>query len=792
MHRQSWILLIASEEGGTTSLADLALKRLDDAIAKLGYKVIRTNTPEDALALIHAHPAYGCVVLDWDLRSGQHFDECAAVKIIRAIRARNNALPIFLIADKTLVNELPLEVVSEVHEYIHLLADTGQFIAARIDFAVRRYLDQLLPPYFKALKQFTEDAAYTWDAPGHMGGVAYLKHPVGAAFHNFFGESIMRADIGISTASMGDWLEHLGPPRESERNAARIFGADWTFYVLAGSSNSNRIVCQGAVGADEMVIADRNCHKSLNHGLTISQARVVYFQPTRNGYGMIGLIPPSRLAPEHIKGLIARSSLAAKAVSTEPTYAVVTNTTYDGLAYDVNRAVELLAKSVPRVHFDEAWYAYAKFHPLYRGRFAMGVPSDMPNRPTLFAVQSTHKMLPAFSMASMIHVKPSTRAPLEFDQFNEAFMMHGTTSPFYPMIASIDVATAMMDDPAGPTLMDETIQDAIGFRKAVASVAARLRASGRNDWFFGVFQPDEVSDPATDKSWSFVEAPDDLLAREPTCWTLKPGARWHGFKDADIANDYCMLDPTKVTILCPGIDAQGQMSERGVPGAILTKFLDSRRIEIARTGDYTMLVLFSVGTTKGKWGTLLEALLEFKRLYDEGVAVGEALPELAADHHDRYASMTLKGLCDQMHAAMRGLNLPDLAQEACEIIPDAVLTGWETYQKLVRYQTEKVKVSEMPGRISGHMLVPYPPGIPILMPGERFGDSHSAHIRFLLALEEFGRRFPGFGHEVHGIEIEENGTFWMRAVVEKAGAAAKAAPSPRIRVMAKARKRGRM
>src|SRR5208283_2791474 len=169
-----------------------------------------------------------------------------------------------------------------------------------------------------------------------------------------------------------------------------------------------------------------------------------------------------------------RSPFAAGAASKQPTYAVVTNSTYDGFCYDVVRVVQELAPSVPRVHFDEAWYAYAKFHPLYRGRFGMDVPNDMPNRPLIFAVQSTHKMLAAFSMASMIHVKLSPRAPLEFDQFNEAFMMHGTTSPFYPLIASLDVAAAMMEEPAGPTLMNETIQDAISFRKAMSSVAHRL------------------------------------------------------------------------------------------------------------------------------------------------------------------------------------------------------------------------------------------------------------------------------------------------------------------------------
>jgi len=448
----------------------------------------------------------------------------------------------------------------------------------------------------------------------------------------------------------------------------------------------------------------------------------------------------------------------------------VTNSTYDGLCYDVNKVVTELSQSVPRIHFDEAWYAYAKFHPIYRGRFAMDVSDDMPNRPTLFAVQSTHKMLAAFSMASMVHIKLSPRAPLEFDQFNEAFMMHGTTSPFYPLIASLDVAAAMMDEPAGPTLMMETVFDAISFRKAMSSIAHRLRALEDGDgWFFRLFQPDKVQDPLDGQVYLFEDASDPLLASNSSCWTLKPGEDWHGFLDEDIADDYCMLDPTKVTILMPGVNAQGVVAEWGIPAAILTEFLDARRVEIARTGDYTVLVLFSVGTSKGKWGSLLENLFEFKRLYDSEATLSEALPDLVVKYPLRYRNVTLKELSDEMHAAMIELRLTALEGEACEVEEVQVLTPAQTYQKLLRNGTEKVKFTEMAGRVAGVMLVPYPPGIPVCMPGERMGGPDSPVIKLILALEEFGKRFPGFEREVHGIEVDPQGDYWMRAVIEATG-----------------------
>ncbi len=302
-----WVLLIASELGGTNSVSDRAMDRLCGAITEEGYEVIRTSTPEDGLSMVQSDPSYSAILLDWDLEQEHQFDERAALKIIRALRRRNKKVPIFLIADRTLVSELPLEVVKQVHEYIHLFGDTPAFIANRVDFAVARYDEQLLPPYFRELKKYTDQGAYSWDAPGHMGGVAFLKHPVGMQFHRFFGENLLRADLGISTSSLGSWLDHIGPPAESERNAARIFGADWTFYVLSGSSSSNQIVGHGVIGNNDIVLIDANCHKSICHSLTVTGARPVYFKPTRNGYGMIGLVPLRRFSPEHIQQLIRES-----------------------------------------------------------------------------------------------------------------------------------------------------------------------------------------------------------------------------------------------------------------------------------------------------------------------------------------------------------------------------------------------------------------------------------------------------------------------------------------------------
>lgn len=757
------ILFISSEKIQAGAPVSTALEQLKAALAERGFNTQIAHSVSDGDKVIDRSPKFSAVGIYWDEDNADIGKELLA--FIKTFRQRSATTPLVLLAEKDITDNIPLGILKEVSEYIYLFSETAEFTANRLYTLVRRYADKLLPPYFKTLKDFTEDGDYYWDCPGHMGGMAYLKHPVGVEFINFFGENIMRADIGVATAEMGDYLVHAGPPKKSEDLAAQLFGADWTFYGVSGSSGSNRIVAQGAAAADEIAVVDRNCHKSLNHGLTLSQARPVYLKPTRNAYGLIGPIPTARLRKASIDALIANSSLTAGSVSPQPTYAVVTNCTYDGFCYNVNDVIKHLGESAPRIHFDEAWYAYARFHPLYRGRYAMGA-EDTPNRPTIFAVQSTHKMLPSFSSASMIHVKKSDRAPLNFDDFNDAFMMHGTTSPFYPIIASIDVAVSMMQGESGYSLVQESVEEAIAFRKAVVSVKRQLREQeGASAWFFDVLQPEEVRDSATGQHYSFEEAPISLLSQDADCWVLRAGERWHGFADEDLAETNSMLDPVKVTITCPGIGLDGNYEKNGIPGYLLTKFLDDRRIEIARTGDYSVLILFSVGITKGKWGTLIESLLAFHQLYNSGALAVEAIPSLK-QHSPRYDTLTLKALCQSMHEKMHELELMEHINDAVSTDPEPVMTPAAAYQKVVRYKTEHIRLDEFSGRIAASMLVPYPPGIPVLMPGERMPEGHKGIIGYLQALQAFDKAFPGFEHEIQGVNVDEQGDFWVRAIVE--------------------------
>ena len=759
------ILVVAGAE--RERLAGETLRRIVAELSALGHEVVRSTTASDATALVTSDPSFGCLIVDWNLdhESGERPAEAV---LSRACR-HNVRVPVFLMVEREDLDEVPLAVEEMVQEYVLVFEDTPSFVAGRIDYAWRRYTENLLPPFFASLVAFTESHEYSWHTPGHAGGTAFRKSQVGKAFYDFYGETLFRTDLSVSVAELGSLLDHSGVVDEAEKNAARVFGADTTYFVLNGTSTSNQIVAHACVVAGDVVLADRNCHKSVNYALTVTDAIPVYLMPSRNGYGIIGPIPPAGLSPQAVADAVAASPLTRNAAEQAPVYAVVTNSTYDGLCYRADRVVELLGESVPRVHFDEAWFAYARFHPLYRNRYAMHDRTPAPGDPTIFATQSTHKLLAAFSQGSMIHIRPSDRAPVEPSRFNEAYMMHGSTSPFYPMIACLDVASAMMDGPGGRALVEGAISEAIQFRKRVVTLGRELAkgSDGGAPWFFGVWQPDEVRDPRSNSVSLFADAPDDLLETEPSCWSLEPLQSWHGFGELD--SGYCMLDPTKVTLTTPGIDAAGHLAETGIPAPVVASYLDNHRVEVEKTGDYSLLLLFSIGTTRGKWGTLLEGLLGFKRAYDSGQSITEAIPDLAAAYPDRYGATTLRELCDEMHAEVRARGTIQLLDRACGELPAPAMNPGAAYRRLVRARIERVPVSKMADRVSAVMVVPYPPGIPILMPGERAGAIDGPVLSYLLALEDFDAKFPGFVHDIHGVQRDEHGIFAIECVSEEAG-----------------------
>lgn len=738
-------VLLASGHASRDSAQGRATGALADQLSEQGFVVVHSKTAEDARVLIASDPSFQVILVDWSLGGapgGQALRE-----VLTGARARHAKRPIFLLLERGSAASIPVEIMRDIDEVVWLLEDTPAFISGRISAAAARYLKAIIPPMLGDLIRFNNVHEYSWHTPGHAGGTAFLKTAVGRIFYDYFGENLFRSDLSISVGELGSLLDHSGSIGTSERYISHIFGSDRSYTVTNGSSTSNRIIYMASVTAGDIALCDRNCHKSVEQALTMTGAIPAYLLPTRNYLGIIGPIPPERLTAEAIGALIAGNSLVGGSPA-RARHATVTNSTYDGICYQAQRLVQLLSPSVDRLHFDEAWYGYARFHPLYAGRYGMyGDAADYPaDAPTVFTTQSTHKLLAALSQASYIHVRDG-RDAVGHARFNEAFMMHASTSPLYPIIASNEVSAAMMDE-AGPQLMAEAIGEAIDFRQTVMRFKRDMAQQG--NWFFSTWNPDTVL--AKDgQRVAFEDADVDWLANHADCWVLHPGEAWHGY--GAIEDGYALLDPIKVSVVSPGVNRDGSMAQTGIPAAVLVAYLGAKGIVNEKSTDFTVLFLFSMGVTRGKWGTLLNALLEFKRDYDANAMLSEVLPSIAALDPARYGEMGLKQLADAMFAQMCASGQTSLQSAAYSALPHPDMHPQRAYQKLVHNQIEQVTVSAMAGRTLATGLVPYPPGIPLLMPGENAGPADGPIVGYLQALESFDRVFPGFTHDTHGVEV---------------------------------------
>lgn len=730
---QAFPIAIIDEDFEGRHAAGRGMRMLAEAIGKEGFRVVAGVSYEDARQFAAVFNNESCWLVSIDGVGADPATWRILEEILATKRRRNDRLPIFLFGHQRTAEMVPAGVLRHANAFMRLFEDSPEFLARVVVRAANRYLERLPPPMFKALMDYTLHASYSWHTPGHGGGVGFRKSPVGHLFYHFFGENTLRSDVSVSVGQLGSLLDHTGPIAEGERNAARIFGADETLFVVGGTSTANKIVWHGMVGRGDLVLCDRNCHKSILHSLIMTGATPIYLVPSRNGLGIIGPISRDQFTPESIRKKIAVSPFA-KETSGRVRLMVMTNSTYDGLCYNIDAIKQTVGDAVEVLHFDEAWYAYANFHEFYDGYHGIssGQPERSPHAIT-FATHSTHKLLSALSQASMIHVQHAETRRLDMARFNEAFMMHTSTSPQYGIIASCDVAAAMMEQPAGRAIVQETIDEALGFRRAMTAVRKQLEGT----WWFDVWQPESMAEQPVDAK---------------SAWVLKPGDRWHGFEG--LAENHVLVDPIKVTILTPGLSADGTMQEHGIPASVVVKFLSSRRIEIEKTGLYSFLVLFSMGVTKGKWSTLVTELINFKDLYDANAPLKRVLPALAGAHPEAYDTMGLRDLCEQVHRAYREDDVPRAQKDMYTTLPEMAMRPAETYDRLVRGDVESVEIDGLMGRTLAVMLVPYPPGIPVIMPGERLTPATKSILDYLLYARDFDRRFPGFETDIHGLRFE--------------------------------------
>ncbi len=742
-------IVIIDEDFRSENTSGLGIRALAQAIESEGYEVMGVTSYGDLSQFAQQQSRASAFILsidDEEFTPGPDLDP-AVVNLrsfIDEVRRKNTDVPIYVYGETKTSRHLPNDILRELHGFIHMFEDTPEFVARHIIREAKSYLEGVQPPFFKALLDYAEDGSYSWHCPGHSGGVAFLKSPVGQMFHQFFGENMLRADVCNAVEELGQLLDHDGAIGESERNAARIFNADHCFFVTNGTSTSNKIVWHHTVAPGDVVVVDRNCHKSVLHSIIMTGAIPVFLKPTRNHFGIIGPIPQSEFEPAAIEAKIkANPLLKGKASSTlKPKVLTLTQSTYDGVLYNTETIKNMLDGYIPNLHFDEAWLPHAAFHPFYGTYHAMGKKRIRPKEAMVYSTQSVHKLLAGISQASHVLVQDSQTHHLDRHLFNEAYLMHTSTSPQYSIIASCDVAAAMMEPPGGTALVEESIAEALDFRRAMRKVDAEYG----KDWWFKVWGPENLVDDGIGRADNWI-----IKAEKKGRKKKNEDPNWHGF--GDLADGFNMLDPIKATIVTPGLNLDGKFDKAGIPASIVTKFLAEHGVIVEKTGLYSFFIMFTIGITKGRWNSLLTALQQFKDDYDRNQPMWRILPEFC-QKYARYERMGLRDLCHHIHSLYSKFDIAKLTTEMYLSDLKPAMKPSDAYSQIAHRNTERVPIDELEGRITTSLVTPYPPGIPLLIPGEVFNKKIIDYLKFA---REFNLQCPGFETDIHGlVEVKDD------------------------------------
>lgn len=696
------------------------LELLEAALLRAGLECRRLSGDIGPLA----HVARSSAVILYTLPPTA-LDEAAT--FVREIRAHNDRVPILLYGEQLTARLIPPTVLSRIDGVVNAYEDTPDFLARKIQREAGHYLGQLAPPFFAALMRYAADGAYSWHCPGHSGGTAFLKSPVGTLFHDFFGENLLRADVCNAVEELGQLLDHTGPVADSERLAARTFRADHLYFVTNGTSTSNKIVWNSLVGPGDIVAVDRNCHKSVLHAIVLTGAIPIYLTPTRNKAGIIGPIPRSEFTAEALQAKIDANPLI-KDKTRRVRLLTLTQSTYDGIVYRAEELRRSLDGVVDALHFDEAWLPHAAFHGFYESMHGVANDRDRTRHTVVYATQSTHKLLAGLSQASQILVQDTAEPRFDERVFAQAYRMHTSTSPQYAIIASCDVSAEMMAGRRGPALVAEAITEAMEFRRTIIRVGER-----DPDWWYGVWGPD---------------TPPRTGLPERSEWELTGGAHWHGFDRVD--DGFTMLDPIKVTLTTPGLTVHGQFSEPGtpgIPGVVLARYLAEHGVVVEKTSLYSLFVLFTIGVTKGRWNSLVAELHRFKSAYDGNAEVERLMPAFATAF-PRYARRGLRDLCDDLHTTYRDADLAELTTAIYTEPAEQVTAPADAWTAMAAGRVEHVPIPSLAGRTTAVLLTPYPPGIPLLVPGERISPRIVDYLRHE---QDLATRWPGFTGITHGV-----------------------------------------
>lgn len=682
--------------------------------------------------------------------SNADFTEVSAVVIdiedyrkggLNKVNATALEIPVFLyLRDE---DTTPEELVGHVVGVINDDLTDRRLFGRQIDEAAKRYEDKLLPPFFGALAQYVYKGKSQFDCPGHQGGAYFRRHPAGRAFYDFFGEELFRSDLCNADVAMGDLLIHEGAPLTAQKAAAKVFNADKTYFVLNGTSASNKVVLNAALTPGDLVLYDRNNHKSINHGALLQAgATPIYLETARNPFGFIGGIDEKCFDEEYLRSLV-REKCPEKADAKRPfRLAVIQLGTYDGTIYNARQVVDKIGHLCDYILFDSAWVGYEQFIPMMRDCSPLLLELG-PEDPGIFVTQSVHKQQAGFSQTSQIHKKDShikgQDRYIPHKVLNNAFMMHASTSPFYPLFASLDVNAKMQEGEAGRRLWADCVKTVVDARKLLLETCHYIKP----------FIPSKV------RGSDWKSYPTDLIAQDLEFFKFVPGQKWHSFEGYG-ENQY-FVDPCKFMLTTPGIDVEtGEYEDFGVPATILANYLRDNGIIPEKNDLNSILFLMTPAENKEKMDHLVSQIARFEKYLDDDAPLEEVLPNLYKAYESRYRNYSIRQLCQEMHDFYKERNIKEIQKEMfrTEFMPKSVINPQEAHFAFLRGQAELVRLEDAEGRVAAEGALPYPPGVLCCFPGEIWGGPV---LKYFLAWQEAMGRMPGFAPELQGVYVEDNG-----------------------------------
>lgn len=587
-----------------------------------------------------------------------------------------------------------------------------------------------LPPFTKALLDFAKEARDDFCTPGHHSGALFEEIPEGRTFVSSLGEGAFTADISDSSSVIGDPSAHEGVFGEAEALAASVYGSDRCFFVLGGTSASNRIAISALVSEGDLILFDRNNHKSASQAaLAAAGGFPVYLASERNESGIIGGLTEETLDPARLREKAAKLSPDAGKKQRPYRLACLQLSTYDGLFLNAREILRRIGPLCDYILFDGAWAGYENFLPLLQGSAVLTFPLTKDD-PGILVTQSVHKQLAGFSMTSQLHKKDShlrgMARYLEDDVLQAAYLMHISTSPYYPLLAGLEM-NAYLHQKKGRELWQKAAITATELKKSILKRCRLLRP----------FTAPMV------RAASWEAHPTEEILSNPAFFAISPKDSWHGF--SHIAENLYLTDPCKV-LLTTG----------PLPAPLLSHWLERRHVTVEKSDFHTLLFLIEPSDRQEKCERLLSLFEECETAYEANAPMSSFAPDVTClpgeglkDYSLRYMDFLEKEQASRLSQTLF----------AEDHFPKAALTGRSAHQAFLRGARERVPLPKAKGRVSLEMILPYPPGITVLEPGEVWTDEV---VSYFLFLQKYKSAFPDFSPEILGVHGNGNDAYvWV-------------------------------